>query len=131
MLLSVARHLSVGPVLLFVGTAHPKIILNLLPKFHVAFFISRVATVARNRHRHRHRHIHRHINTKTVHFMVLKAVHMSQMYTPNIEMYRIMLRCEAILFSKTIHTVEFTVNFYKILIYVAYDFNLNYVIGDK
>jgi hypothetical protein len=56
---------------------------------------------------------------------------MSQMYTPNIEMYRIMLRCEAILFSKTIHTVEFTVNFYKILIYVAYDFNLNYVIGDK
>jgi len=63
--------------------------------------------------------------------MVFKKVHMSGMYTPNTEMYRIILRYEVILFSKMIHTVEFTVNFYKISIYVAYNFKLNYVIGDK
>jgi len=63
--------------------------------------------------------------------MVLKKVHMSRMYTPNTEMYRIILRYEVILFSKRIHTVEFTVNFYKISIYVAYNSKLNYVIGDK
>jgi len=70
--------------------------------------------------------IHTHIHTKTVHFMVLKAVNTSRMCTPNTEMYRIILLYEVILFTKRIHTVEFTVN--KILICVTYDFKLNYVI---
>jgi hypothetical protein len=56
---------------------------------------------------------------------------MSRMYTANTDMYTIMLRYEVILFSKRVQTVEFTVNLYKILIYVVYDLKLNYVIGDK
>ena len=132
-LLPAARHLSVGKFFLIVRTAHPKTILNLLPKFHAPFSISRVATAARNRHIHIkiHTHTHIHIHTKTVHFMVLKVVNLSRIYTPNTEIYKIMLRHEVILLSKRIHIVEFTVIFYKILLYVGYDFKLNDIIGDK
>ena len=56
---------------------------------HLVGFVTRIYHDARSPERKIHIHIVTH--TKTVHFMVLKAVNTSRMYTRDTEMYRIIL----------------------------------------